>query len=645
VIKFNAYQQAVVSFRHGYAVVMAAPGSGKTAVIVGRIKQLLAEGARPDEILSLTFTKEGAKEMAARAGLKDADHKRDGIKHELFSTFHSWALRFIKAEANALPFKVHRDWHDQPAPLCLPLEAAKTLAQICRRIPEIEWKDAGSYISRMKRYGLTPHEAYQNAENELEEGYCVAYEKYDEALRARGLMDFDSIIIETARLLEKRADVRARWQYRFVQVDEAQDTDSVQWRIIKAVTEKHNTALAVGDENQGMYSWRGSESNLTQYFTGIFPTAKVMPLPVNYRSTGAIVGYCKEIAPIQNETVTNLSTPNEAGTAPDFRLYVREDEEAKAVINSCTDLSNTAILARTNRQLAAFEDECGQRNLRYKLLGKSGFWSQHEVKDTVAILGSVAMPSDNNVLRMLTARCDATKYLRKNDTRDADSTITLLKKFQERNPDGATGEKILLHRLMPRFYSGDHSQDEIIQHIGRMIHELRAQCQALPGKAAMQRVVESFGLLSFYDVSTDEDEEDKKNFDNDPRENILKLIEYADRYGTLEKVYDYTQRARRATLARTNCLILSTIHQSKGKEWGTVFVVGVNEGVLPHKKGEPEEEKRIYFVACSRAAKRLQVSASGIPSELIKDKLPKAEDNKPAPVELDPWAGFQLQPS
>lgn len=641
-INFNTYQQAVVSFRKGYAVVMAAPGSGKTAVVVARIKQLLSEGVRPENILSTTFTKEGSKEMGARAGLKDAEYKRNGIKHNLFTTFHSWALSFIKQEAGALPFRVHMDWHGNPAPLCLPQDAAKTLIQIVRRLPHVEWKDAQSFISNCKRRGISPAKATVEAKDEIEETFCLAYKKYDEALAAKGVLDFDSIVIESAKLLERRQDVRERHQYAFLQVDEAQDTDSVQWRIVKAITEQHGNALAVGDENQGMYSWRGSESNLQKYFTQIFPTASILPLPINYRSTGSIVNYCREIAPIQNETVTNLSTPNELGTAPEFKLFARDDEEAKAVINGCTDMGNTAILARTNRQLMAFEDECGQRNLRYKLLGKSGFWTQSEVKDTVALLACVAVPSDNNVLRMMTVRCEATKYLRKHDTREIDSTITLLKKYQARYTDSATGKPVLLHKLMTQFYTGDGSQDDVVHQLGRHIHDLRAECNGLAGKLAVQRIVERFGLLSFYDV-TDEDEDDKKNFDNDPRENINKLIENSARYDTLEKVYDYTQRARRATLARTNCLILSTIHQAKGKEWNNVFVAGVNEGVLPHKKGELEEEKRIYFVACSRAALRLTVSASGVPSELIKDKFPKDDANNVIIAQVNPWAGFQLQ--
>lgn len=624
-IQFNPFQKAVVGFRDGYAVAMAAPGSGKTEVVIARIRAMIAEGVRPTDILSLTFTKEGAREMTDRAGLKDVEEK-------IFSTFHSWALAFIKREWKALPFKVKTDWHGQPAPLCLPQEAARTIATICRRLPDVRWKDAASYISLMKRRGISPAQAHQHIEHDKEEVYVIAYQKYEHALRDKGLLDFDSIVIETANLLEKRADVRSRNQFRYVQVDEAQDTDSVQWRIVKSLTEKHRNALAVGDENQGMYSWRGSESNLTTYFCEKFPDAKVFPLPVNYRSTGAIVKYCQEIAPIQNDTVTKLQTPNEYGVEPVFRLYGREDEEATAVVNGCTDLGNTAVLARTNRQLAAFENECANRNLRYKLLGKSGFWGQYEVKDVLAIVSSVVMPTDNNVLRMLGARCELTKFIKKSKGYEQESTPDALKKFQEHYTEN--GAPVPLNKLLMRFDCGDANQNQLVRNIGQITQGLRSETFNLPGRIAMQRVLDRFGVFSSYDEQDDSEE----NFDNDPRENIQKLIEYADRQGGLTKFYEWSLRVQRATRARTHCLTLSTIHQSKGKEWNSVYVVGVNDEVLPHIKGDESEEMRIYFVACSRAAKNLQVSASGIASKFIRARLPAVAEG----ATVNPWEGFQL---
>src|SRR5208282_4145656 len=200
-----------VDFRQGVAVVQAAPGSGKTQVIIARVQALLREGVSPKEVLSLTFTKEAAKEMTERADLT-CDEK-------VFSTFHSWALAFIKREAHSLPFKVKTDWHGAPAPLCLPLEATRILAQICRTLPDrVKWKDASSFISRMKRRAVTPAMAHEAVENDGEYKFILAYQRYEKALREKGVLDFDSIVIETANLLECNKEVRAHNQYRFVQV-------------------------------------------------------------------------------------------------------------------------------------------------------------------------------------------------------------------------------------------------------------------------------------------------------------------------------------------------------------------------------------------------------------------------------------------
>jgi DNA helicase-2/ATP-dependent DNA helicase PcrA len=599
---------------------MASPGSGKTAVITARVRALLDSGVHPKELLSLTFTKEGAKEMTERANLKDVEEK-------VFSTFHSWALGFIKREYLALPFKVKTDWHGHPAPLCLPIDAARTLAVICRHLPNIKkWKDAQSFISLMKRRGISPAMAVQHIEHDGEEVFIEAYRRYEKALAEKGIMDFDSVVIETARLLERRDDVRERNQYRYVQVDEAQDTDEVQIRVIKAINEAHGNCLFVGDINQNMYSWRGAVGNLEAHVLSLFPDAKTFPLSINYRSTQAIVDYIKSIAPFQNETVLNRSTPNEYGVKPVFNLYGREDEEAAGVIIGCQDLGNTAVLARTNRQLAAFENECANRNLRYKLLGKSGFWGQHEVRDVLAIVGSVVMPTDNNILHMLTARCEATKFIRKSDTKEHTSAPTQLKEMQARE----TGE-VPISQLLVR-YSGDGS--DAVKNIGWLLRELRGETKSLDGTAGMKRVLDRFGVLSSYDEDDNKDE----NIDNDPRDNIMKLVEYAGKKGSVAGFYEWSQKVQRALRARTDCLTLGTIHAAKGKEWDEVRVIGVNAEVLPHERGELEEEKRIFFVACSRARKRLYISASGIPSDFIKHKLPKGAVGGI----IDPWAGWEL---
>ena len=618
VVHLNPYQRAVVDFREGVAVVQAAPGSGKTACIVQRVQALLREGVPTKEILSLTFTNSAAKEMRERADL--------GEDTKVFSTFHSWALSFIKREAFALPFKVKTGFHGEPAPLLLPLDACRLLAQICRHLPDkVQWKDAQSFISRMKRRGVSPQMAYRAIGNDGEEKFIVAYAKYEVALRDKGVLDFDSIVIETANLLRTREDVRARNQYRFVQVDEAQDTDEAQASAVKYIIEKHGNCVFVGDTNQNMYSWRGAVGNLEAHVKALFPDAVILPLAINYRSTQSIVDYCKEIAPNRNASVTDLTTPNEKGIEPVFRLYAREDEEAKAVILGCQDLGNTAVLARTNRQLGVVENECANRGLRYKLLGKSGYWSQREIKDVVSIIGAVVRPIDANVMGALKARCEMTKFIRKADGHGTKGVPTLLKEMQAREVGKAS-----LYSLLCR-YRGDGA--DAVNNLGHQLRSLRSEVSRLSGADGVKRIIERFGVLSSYDEDDNKDE----NVDNDPRDNIMKLVEYAGKKKSVDEFFEWTCKVQRGLRARTDALALGTIHAAKGKEWPTVFVIGVNQDVLPHIKGDLEEECRIYFVACSRAAKRLCVSANGVPSELIRHKLPERDNGV-----IDIWDGFTL---
>jgi DNA helicase-2/ATP-dependent DNA helicase PcrA len=467
--------------------------------------------------------------------------------------------------------------------------------------------------------------AYRAIENDGEEKFIAAYAKYEVALRDKGVLDFDSIVIETANLLRTREDVRARNQYRFVQVDEAQDTDEVQASAVKYIIEKHGNCVFVGDTNQNMYSWRGAVGNLEAHVKALFPDAVILPLAINYRSTQSIVDYCKEIAPNRNASVTDLTTPNEKGIEPVFRLYAREDEEAKAVILGCQDLGNTAVLARTNRQLGVVENECANRGLRYKLLGKSGYWSQREIKDVVSIIGAVVRPIDANVMGALKARCEMTKFIRKADGHGTKGVPTLLKEMQAREVGKAS-----LYSLLCR-YRGDGA--DAVNNLGHQLRSLRSEVSRLSGADGAKRIIERFGVLSSYDEDDNKDE----NVDNDPRDNIMKLVEYAGKKKSVDEFFEWTCKVQRGLRARTDALALGTIHAAKGKEWPTVFVIGVNQDVLPHIKGDLEEECRIYFVACSRAAKRLCVSANGVPSELIRHKLPERDNGV-----IDIWDGFTL---
>jgi superfamily I DNA/RNA helicase len=248
----------------------------------------------------------------------------------------------------------------------------------------------------------------------------------------------------------------------------------------------------------------------------------------------------------------------------------------------------------------------------------------------MAFVQHMVGPSDYSTKRIIKSPYDCTRYLRKQEV------IDRLEEIQSGTLDDPNGE-VSLHSLLSSFRSGDSNQDEIIHNLNTQLSLLRTETKNLPAGAAVQKIIDRLGILNYY-----EDDEDDAGFENDPRENIREIGKIASTKGSLLDFLRYTQKIHRASLARTGFLTIGTLHSSKGKQWITVYVAGVNEGILPHEKGDPDEEKKIYFVGCSRAAKRLFVSCNGVASDFIKDELP-SEDSSDA-MQKDLFHAFQLMP-
>lgn len=522
----NAEQQVAVSAREGVWVCIAGPGSGKTRVIVERFKALLESGVPLNEIVSLTFTDAAAKEMGERGGF--------GSSQTLFRTFHSFCLNILNKERGLLPFA-----REGSPILGTQPEIFEVVCEILNshRQRGLTYKAIVEGVSEYKRKAISPERAIEEAIGE-EFFLAHAYADYEKKSRERGWLDFDSLILEVVKLLQSNEDVRARYQFRFVQADEGQDTDVNQFNLLKLLTEKHKNIFIVGDENQLIYEWRSALPGSLTSFSRMFPNAKTLYLGTNYRSTKAIVDFVKKIIPVDNGLASHMHPGPESleGYPPTFTRYRDEIEEMEKVLASVTDPEHTAIIARTNRQLWAFENLCLRQNVKYRLPGKTGFWDLDEVKRVVT-----------------------------------------------------------------------------------MVRE-RKYGHAPTAAAAVKRAIDGSGILQNYRVQV-------KFGDKDPAENINAVYQAAVRLGnvTTDEFLRYVQRAQYGHRNRTG-LILSTVHQMKGKEADHVFLIGVCQGILPHDKGELTEERRIFFVAASRACKRLNISYFGLPSMFI---LPFLDESKP----------------
>lgn len=360
----NPEQQACIDAIDGNYVVIAGAGTGKTSVLVKRDKQMMYQGIPDEDRLNLTFTSTAAENMSVRSGLLDGK--------KIFRTFHSYALEILRKEKEHLPFELS----DEVIPVGL--QEYELLFDLIRLYPMIEnFRKLREKIGLWKNQGVTPGQALEEAIND-EYFYALAYDDYEKKCRERGWLDFSSIIDECIQLLEINKEVRDRWKRKYISVDEYQDTDKKQVRLLKLLYGGH--ILAVGDESQCIFAWRSAHPDNLTKFEEDFPGAKKLFIGQNYRSTKRLVAFHKQILPVNNGLSEFIKTDNEEGVDPVIIRYSDPQEEAYFVLAKIDDPVNTAIIARTNRQLFEFQRICTLRNIKYKILGKTDFWEQSEIK-------------------------------------------------------------------------------------------------------------------------------------------------------------------------------------------------------------------------------------------------------------------------
>ena len=503
-INYNEQQRQVISAIDGVWVIIAGPGSGKTACMVERRIKMAELGIPNSDILNLTFTNAAASEAAKRVGIADPE--------KVFRTFHSFALELVRNERAHLPFKLSES--------VIPVrgEEYQLLFDLVKQFPLIpSFRSLQSKLSEWKRANIEPEQAMD--ESKGVEYYCaLAYEQYEQKCREQGWLDFDSLMRETVKLLESNQDVRAKYQKKYLTVDECQDTDITQFKFLKLLFA--GNIMVVGDENQLIYEWRSAQPGNLSNFTDQYPGAKVLYLGQNYRSTKKLVQFYKEILPVDNGLASHMMTDNEHGIDPILVSYPDSDTEVRHVLDQAAkDPEHSVIIARTNRKLFEVQRVATGKGIKYKNLGKKDFWEQNEVK------------------ALLTMAKDSSPF-----------------------QNAAQGLK------------------EIIR-----------------DQNMYNRYLHSDSMYS------------------DPIENINNVVKMASAKGLpMAQFLDYVRRLTYGRKSRKESdLMLATVHQAKGREWNNVFVIGAEHGMMPHKDGELAEERRIFFVACSRAAKQLHISWAG----------------------------------
>jgi DNA helicase II / ATP-dependent DNA helicase PcrA len=515
-LEFNPQQRAVIKAHDGVWVVIAGPGSGKTACLIERHLDMLISGISQKDILNLTFTSAAASEMVKRIGLLNAE--------QVFRTFHSYALDLLKRERRWVPF--------QMTDTIIPVRGEDyqllfELVDIYKRNGVTSFRTLQGKISEWKRGSVEPEQAIRESVGS-EYYFALAYEEYERKCRERGWLDFDSLMREAVKLLETNNEVRARNIKKYISVDECQDTDITQFRLLQLLF--GGNILVVGDENQLIYEWRSAQPGNLSNFSRVFPGARTLYLGRNYRSTRRLVQFFKDILPTDNGIASHMDTDNEQGVEPVLIKYPDSDIEIRRVLDDAIkDSENSVIIARTNRQLFDVQRIATSKGIKYKNLGKKDYWEQNEVKALLNLAKDVS---------------------------------------QHQSAATALRDIIRDHNLYGRYRStGD--------------------------------------LMN-----------------SDPIENLNNVVKLAAQKGT--NVAEFLNYIRKLTYGRKSRkekdLMLATVHQAKGREWKNVFLIGADQGMMPHINGELPEEKRIFFVACSRAAENLQISWSGNRSMFLEQK-------------------------
>lgn len=498
---FTPDQQLAIDSIDGAYCLLSGPGSGKTTVLAARVQKIIDSGVRPSDILCLTFTREAA----------DAMLQRTGGKKQSFRTFHSFGYDVVTRELG-----------DQPIE---PEKRNRLLAGLSKKW-RVDYKELAQYISTMRHKNVSPADALDN--DEWRYGLPRAYGEYEAERKKGGWIDFDSMICDTRNLLEK-PEIRERYQFRYVLADECQDTDSAQFRILQLITEKYGNIMCIGDPAQALYGFRGAEPDNLLKFEKWFPGGRYIYLGRNFRSTATITDFVRENYPIITSLKDKLLPHRtEKGVPIEYKQHTNdwnEAEDALAIANA--DPENTAILARTNRLLLPLQTLALEHNIRYRLLGRSGFWQQREIQKAI-------------------------------------------KKLTE------LGTTPVLWAL-----------DTFLGH-----------------------------MMSTYQT------DDSTPEDNDAVDNLRSLRKIAEKRGGSAR--DFAAYGNRcAQVKRRDGVAFGTIHSSKGLEFKTVIIIGAEQGVIPHKRGDNAEERRIWFVGISRAKDRLRLSWTFYPSPFI--KLTEAE--------------------
>ena len=599
--KLNNAQILPVKDTEGAILVIAGAGSGKTRVLTNRIAYLVMQkNVNPQDILAITFTNKASDEMKQRL------EKMIGSLGGMWvSTIHSMCVKILRASIGALGYEKNFSIYSED-------DKERVLKRIINDMelePEKFLKLAKNCISMAKNDGLSPREfKEENIRLKYITEITEIFTKYEKQLKENNALDFDDLLIKTLNLFEENDEVRNYFSHRFryVHVDEFQDPNTVQYKIIKILASGHKNIFVVGDDDQSIYGWRGAKISNILDFEHDFKVAKVYKLEQNYRSTKNILNVANLI--IKNNVARKnktLWTENDAGSQVELYTANEESDEAQNValkvknaINKGAKASDFAVLMRVNALSRSFEQEFLKYNIPYKVFGGFKFFDRKEIKDLTAYLRIIANPLDSEaILRVINVP--------RRGIGDK-SVEAILKKCSI--DEMSIYEALLDADSLPL----GPSARERIKDFKNIIYNLIMSSANLSVSQIIKEIIEKTNFNSQYEEDTEENHEKLMN--------IGELINSATEFEKVNKDATLTDYLSSITLSsdtdemdESNYVSIATVHSVKGLEFNTVFVVGLDETIFPisrsvNSEEELEEERRLMYVAITRAKKQLYLT-------------------------------------
>ncbi len=612
----NSEQKKAVETIGGPLLILAGAGAGKTKTITHRILNLIKSGIAPREILAITFTNKAAKEMRDRVMHLISTDKSLNIpisfnEKPFVSTFHALGVHILKENSQILGLPRHFTIYDRSDS-----KRAIKEALLASNINPKEF-DPGAIlnaISREKGESVTVEQYMSTKKEYFQSVVAQVWEKYEAILNKEKALDFDDLLLKTAKLLKRNPEIKRKYNsiWKYINIDEYQDTNKVQYEIATLLAEENRNICVVGDADQTIYTWRGANIENILNFEKEYPEAQVVLLEQNYRSTQNILAAANNV--IKKNILRkdkNLYTKNGEGEKIELNMATSEHDEASMIAEKCRDLiknkvnpKEIAVLYRTNFQSRVLEEAFLKKNVPYQVLGVK-FFDRKEVKDVLSFLkASLNRDSSSDLIRIINV------------------------------PPRGIGKASILKIIAGQEGELNSGTKLKVSHFFAMLERINRYAKENKPSETIKYILKETGIQEMYKGGTEEDEE--------KLENIRELVTVATQYDSLENEVAIETFLENASLAsdqdelkeEQDAVRLMTVHASKGLEFDYVFISGLEEDLFPHvrmneeemSRSEEEEERRLFYVALTRARRKVFLSYTFIRSIFGREKINKPSE-------------------